>query len=73
MDHFENPNNTFALRIKDLNGETKDYPIDRESYLQHYDHFGRLYGRTVVFKTLSGNRVRGILDNVVCTVNPEKQ
>lgn len=73
MDHFENPNNTFAIRIKDLNGETKEYPIDRESYIKHLDDFGRLYGRTIVLKTLSGNKVRGILDNVLCTVNLEKQ
>ena len=55
-----------AIRVKDLNGEVKDYPVDSKTYFSFLDNFSNLYCKTVIFKTTEGKRIRGILDDVKC-------
>ena len=72
MDHATHPDNTYAIRIKDSNDKRTDHPIDAKTYWSFIDQYGKLYGKKVRFLTLENRSVSGLLDNVICTINPDE-
>ena len=60
----------FSVHVQNLNKEIKEHPVSSNVYWKFNEQFGKMYGKTVKFTTTEGKGVRGILDNVVCTLIP---